>query len=240
MKKLIYTISIVALFVGMLMLLTGCTDNMEPSIPTAGNTQNVEDVENIEDVEDVGDFITQLENAEKVTVEEKIISLNKAYTIYVDGKEVATVSGKFIHITGDVFELKDNAGNVVAKEKQIRRWGIKLNRLAQIMDKNGKTTGYIGENVIKDLFSISRYKFHFYDANKNEYAHTKEQIISLFYTYHLYDNSEDKIFSIEKDFSFIRDKYTITRVKDSDVKMQDVVFLTCIVDAIKDAAESEE
>lgn len=83
--------------------------------------------------------LDKINNAESVTIREKIISLNKSYDIYVNGSVIANVSGKYISLTGDVFSLKDNSGNTLLSEKQIKRWGIKLNRAAQIYDADGNT-----------------------------------------------------------------------------------------------------
>ena len=84
-------------------------------------------------------ILEKINNATSVKVKEKVISLNKSYDIYIDGQNVANVSGKYVNITGDVFTLKDINGQVLMSEKQIKRWGIKLNRTAQIYDSKGST-----------------------------------------------------------------------------------------------------
>ncbi len=175
-----------------------------------------------------------LKEAKNIRIEERVITINKEYDVIVDGRTVATVSGKYVNITGDVFELKDSRGDLLAKEKQIKRWGVRLNRLAEVSDSSGNITGYIGEDVISDLFSISKYKFHFYDSNKNEYASTKEQVLSLFYEFKIYDNNDDEVYLVEEEFSMFGDVYNITKIKDSDVSAENAIFLTCIVDAIRD------
>ena len=83
--------------------------------------------------------LDRINKAKSVTIREEIISLNKSYDIYADGKKIANVSGKYISLTGDVFTLKDNSGKVLMSEKQIKRWGLKLNRAAQIYDADGNT-----------------------------------------------------------------------------------------------------
>lgn len=176
-----------------------------------------------------------LKDAKNITIEEHVITINKEYDVIVDGVLVATVTGKYINITGDVFELRDTKGELLAKEKQIKRWGVKLNRLAEVKDENDNVTGYIGEDVISDFFSISKYKFHFYDKNKNEYASTKEQLLSLFYKFKIYDNNDEEVYIVEEDFSIWGDVYNITKLKDSDVPVENAIFLTCIIDSIRDA-----
>ncbi len=76
-----------------------------------------------------------------------------------------------------------------------------------------------------------------YDKDKNEYAYTKEKILSLLYEFEVYNNEDEEIYNVSKNFDLISDSYTITKVKDSDVNMEDVIFLTCIVDAIRDSEE---
>ena len=196
-------------------------------------TNNV--VESVEESQNQKDVLEQINNAEKIEIREKIITYNKEYVIYLDNKEIATVSGKYINLTGDVFTLKDNHGNTLTSEKQIKRWGIKLNRLAEVRDKNGEAVSYIGEDVIKDLFSISKYKFHFYDKKKKEYAYTKEKVLSLLYEFEVYNMEHTQIYKVEKNFDILTDSYVITKKKESDVAMYEVIFLTCIVDAIMDA-----
>ena len=169
-----------------------------------------------------------------------MISFKKAYDIYVSGERIGTVSGKYVNITGDVFTFTDANGNEIAKEKQIKRWGIKLNRLARLMDPEGNATGYIGEEFFTDLLSLSKYNFHIYDEEKNELGYTKEKILSLFYEFNIYNSISDEIlFKISKKLDIV-DSYEIVKQKESDISMKDVVFLTCIVDAIEDSAEEKE
>lgn len=227
MKKNIIIVFWIIVLILLLMVLSGCTNNQI----------NIQDNNKVTSQDDTSETLQKIRDASSVRVEEKIITLNKEYTIYIDNEEIATVSGKYVNITGDVFKLEDNNGNILAKEKQIKRWGIRLNRLAKVMDENENITGYIGEDVIKDFFSVSKYKFHFYDENKNEYAYTKEKILSLLYEFEIYDMNGNEAYKVEKDFDLLTDTYTITKVSDNDVTMDNVIFLTCIVDAIRDANE---
>lgn len=229
-KFAIVALNIILVFV--LFLLTGCTNVDYTSTPSKNNTQYEEKKK-----DDKKDIEQILKEAKSIKIEEHVITVNKEYDVIVAGDVIATVTGQFINITGDVFEFKDMNGNLLASEKQIKRWGIKLNRLAEVYDANGNTTGYIGEDVISDLFSISKYKFHLYDKDKKEYASTKEQILSLFYKFKIYNDNDEEVYTVEKDFSIWGDEYTITKVKDSDVSEKDVIFLTCIIDAIRDANE---
>lgn len=213
-------------------------EKVEETLPAETPNSNV--VETPSTTNKSEDTLEIINSASRVTIREEFISLNKKYNIFVDGKQVATISGKYINLTGDVFTLTDMSSNVLAKEKQIKRWGVKLNRLAHIMDKNGNTDGYVGEEFFTDFFSISKYKFHFYDKNKNEIGHTREQVLSLLYQFNVFNNANEKVYDVDKNFTLFVDEYTIEKVKDSDVQMKDVVFLTCITDAIMDAAKKDK
>lgn len=82
------------------------------------------------------DILEKINSATKVKVEEEFISFNKKYNIYIDNSYIGNISGKFINVTGDVFTFKDKNDNIISYEKQIKRWGIKLNRMAELRDKS--------------------------------------------------------------------------------------------------------
>lgn len=223
MKKR-YFFSIIAIVV--ILLLVGCsseikdTNDDESSLPE--------------------DYSSLIEEATTVNVKERFVSLTKTYDVYVDGKEIGSVSGEYVNITGDIFTLTDANGNEIAKEKQIKRWGVRLNRLANLMDQDGNTTGYIGEEYFTDFFSLSKYNFHIYDSNKNERGYTQEEIMSLYYEFNVYNASTGEIlFNISKQLDMV-DSYKIVKKQDSDISMKDIIFLTCIIDAIEDSIDDEE
>ena len=226
MKKI--TCLLVAIILA-ITLLAGCSTKSENYVESSSSETSVEET----------DYFALIEEATTVKIREEFISLNKKYNVYVDGNHVATVSGEYVNITGDVFTLTDGNGNTIAKEKQIKRWGVKLNRLAHVMDQDGNTTGYIGEEFFTDLFSLSKYNFHIYDSEKNELGYTKEQLISLLDKFNVYDTDDEVLFTIEKQIDIV-DAYTIVKQNpDAEISMKDVIFLTCIVDAIEDASEEE-
>lgn len=119
---------------------------VEEEIPKENSlpSEEIHEEANAQDVKEETTISTEnvldkINKAKSVTIREEIISLNKSYDIYVDGKKIANVSGKYISLTGDVFTLKDNSGKVLMSEKQIKRWGLKLNRAAQIYGADGNT-----------------------------------------------------------------------------------------------------
>ncbi|HAX74107.1 MAG TPA: hypothetical protein DCY20_11340 [Firmicutes bacterium] len=185
------------------------------------------------------DLITTLENTDEMIIKRKWFTLNNSYAIYVDKDKVGTVDGKYINITGDVFKLKDTEGQVYGSEKQIKRWNIKLNRLAQVYDENSKTVGYIGEQMINDFFRLGK-TFHFYDSNKDEVGVAKQKVFRLFSEFVIEDNNGTKLYKIKQQFSLFSSTYKITVYDNSVVPVEQSIYLTCILDAIKQAEESEE
>ena len=70
-------------------------------------------------------------------------------------------------------------------------------------------------------------------------GYKKERILSLFYEFNVYDVSDEILFKISKKLDIV-DSYEIVKQKESDISMKDVVFLTCIIDAIEDSAEEKD
>lgn len=98
------------------------------------NNVNQESINN--NLNEQTDILEKINSATEVKVEEELISFNKKYNIYIDNSYIGNVSGKFINITGDIFTFKDKNDNIISSEKQIKRWGIKLNRMAELRDKS--------------------------------------------------------------------------------------------------------
>ena len=183
--------------------------------------------------------LEKLESATTITVKEKLFTLNESYDIYADNKKVAKVKGKYIALTGDVFTLTDLNGNKIASEKQIKRWNIKLNRLAEVFDSSGKTTGFIGEKVLKDLFKFGT-TFHFFDINKNEIAECREDVFNFLYKFNIKDNNGTKLYTINQKLS-LASKFEIDVLKnDSAVSVIDAIFVTCIMNEIRQAKEKSK
>lgn len=172
-------------------------------------------------------------DADEIVIKERIFAFNKSYQIFVNDEYIANVTGKYVNVTGEVLSLKNISGDLIAKEKQIKRWGVKLNRLAEVYDNEEKLTGYIGEEKIKDIFRIGYY-FHFYDKDKDEIG-TSDQVFSLLKKDIFYNEDKEQIYVVNKNFHLLKDYYTI-HIKDcSDVSPEMAIFMTCIEDAINDS-----
>lgn len=189
--------------------------------------------------------LARINAADEIKVKEAMFSLGKKkYAISVKEndkfEEIAEIKGKYSKITGDVFTMKDMDGNILATEKQIKRWGVKLNRLAVVYDHEENVIGYIGEELDK-ILSIGSL-LHFYNADKNEIAIFDQVNISLtgkkFNILKIDSDEED--YKIAKDLISTSDTYKIEVIDSSIISPIEVIFSVAIDDAISDAAEEKK
>lgn len=177
-----------------------------------------------------------LRSAKKIEIKESFISLGKKYKLYVDGKEVGVVTGKLINAFGDVFTLKDESGNVLAKEEQIKRWHLKFDRSAVVYGGDDNVTGYIGEEALTKIFSIG-YFFHFFDKNKKEIGTSDQVNFSLFKKNIFKDSEDNTAYKVNKKFTLLTDSYELNILDSSKIPLYQAIFMVCIEDAIKDSKE---
>lgn len=184
------------------------------------------------------DLITTLNQAHTIEVRQGWFSLNKDYKIYVDGEKVGKVEGLYFNIFGERLVLEDLEGNIYGSEQQIKRWNIRLNRLAQVYSGTDETVGFIGEEVIQDFFRWGK-TFHFYDTNRQEIAVSKQKMFRIFPEFVIEDMEGNALYKVKKRFSLFKTKYEISVYDTSVLPVEQSIFITCIIDAIK-AAEDEE
>ena len=118
-------------------------------------------------------LLTTLEQSHMIEVKQSWFSLNKSYKVYVDGNKVGKVEGLYFNLFGERLVLSDLNGDVYGSEQQIKRWNIRLNRLAQVYNSSNETVGFIGEEVIEDFFRWGK-TFHFYDENRKEDVYKRQ------------------------------------------------------------------
>lgn len=213
------------------MMFVGCGNKDISNNTNTTQSTKVEQNKNTTSNSEKIDLISVLNNAKKIEVKEKLVSIGAGYDVYADDVHVGEIKGKYINLTGDVFELKDLNGNVVKSEKQIKRWNLKLNRMAEVYDKDKNISGYIGEERIKDMFSWG-YKFHFYDKDKNEIGYTDQKVLSFTDTFKVYDMNKNLDYVIKGELISLTSSYDIEVNDTSDVKAEDVVFYTAIQNEI--------
>jgi uncharacterized protein YxjI len=224
MIKKLYKITAVIILVAF--IVTGCGKSLPSATDSKVSASSL-------------NYVQALSNAKQIEIKESLISLGKKYTLYVNGKEVGQVTGKLINLFGDVFTLKDKSGNVLAKENQIKRWHIKFDRSAEVMDANGNTTGYIGEEPLTKIFSIG-YFFHFFDKNKKEIG-TSDQVNFSLFKKNIFKNADGSIaYKVNKRFTLLRDTYDLNVIDSAKIPLYQAIFMVCIEDAIKDSKEKKK
>ena len=226
-KKVVATILIGITIFGFV----GCST--KENIKESNKLNVVSDIEVKEN--NINNSLKTLNNSKEIIISKNVLSVNKSYDILVDNKSFGEVNGEFIKITGDKLHFKDNMGNVIASEKQIKRWGIKINRLAEVYNYKDEVIGYIGEEKINDMFKLG-YIFHFYDKDKNEIGSSKQQVFSLLDTFKIYDNNNNLCYEIDAEFSLI-DKYIIKVHNNSTISAEQAVFLTIILNSISKSSK---
>ena len=178
-----------------------------------------------------------LQKADKIIISENPLSMNKEYEIFVGETKVAEVTGKYYKGFGDEFVLKDVDGDILLKEKQVKRWGVKYERTAEIKDKNDEIIGYIGESTSTKLFSMG-YFFHFFDKDKKEIGVSDQVNFSVMKENKFLDNDGNIDYYVRKQMA-ITDEYELEIKDKENIPLEFAIIMVCIEDAIADAEEEE-
>lgn len=131
---------------------------------------------------------------------ENLFSLDKSYVMKTDKGDKYYFKGKFMSsVVGEELTMTNSNGKVVAKDTQIKRWGVNLNRLAKITDNKDNVIGYLGEEI-GDKLSIGKL-YHFYDSSGDEIGTGKENPFSFSGKWEI-KNSNDKLcYTLKGNFS---------------------------------------
>lgn len=226
-------ISIICIMLFSIIILNGCNKS------NVVQTTNTEVEQLVDPVKPVKDYISILNNAKTIRIQEGVFSIGKHYDIEVDGEVVATVEGKFLNGFGDTFTLKDKDGKFLVKESQIKRWGFKSTRGAVIKDAKDNTLGYIGEEIFDKLFSIG-YVFHFYDKNEKEIGKSDQLNFKLFKEYKYYDMDENTDYLVKENLDLIKNSFTITIKDKKEIPLYNAILMVCIQDAIYDSKNKKK
>ena len=184
------------------------------------------------------DLLVELNKASTITVKKGWFSFNKSYKVYVDDELVGKIEGLYFNIFGERLVLKDLDGDVYGSEQQIKRWNININRLAQVYNGADDTVGFIGEQVIRDMFRYGK-TFHFYDVHQNEIAVSRQKIFHILPNYLIEDMEGEKLYQIKKKFSLFTTTYEIKVFNPNVLPVEQALFLTVILNSIDESAEEE-
>lgn len=180
-----------------------------------------------------------LYNSKKITMKKRLFSFRKHYYILSDGVLIGEVTGKLFPVFGDILKLKDVNGAVIKEESQIKRLGftqeklfnISINRLGKVEDSNGNTTGYIGEEKLKDFWKL-KHILYFYDENYNKLGKGIEENLFFNKDYNILDNNKNVDYIIDGKHFSLTDDTTIEIIDSSDIPIEDAIFYTIIEKSI--------
>ena len=229
-KKIAIIATSIAIVTGVVGTTIAVVKNNKSSKPVVAETKVKETYEQ---------SMKKLNNAKSIVIKKDLISIGKSYDVEVDGKSFGSVDGDFIKITGDKFVLTNDDGTILSSEKQVKRWGVKLNRLAEVKNNKDETVGFIGEERLGDLLKWG-FNFHFYDKSKTEIGYLKQDVFNIFSTFEIFNVKDNKLaYEINANFSPIQAKYTITVHDDSVIPVDQAIYMTCILNAVNDSKKAE-
>lgn len=192
-----------------------------------------------EDRDTATDLLVQLNEASTIMVKKSWFSFHKQYKVYVEGEKVGEMEGLYFNIFGERLVLKDLKGNVYGSEQQVKRFNVRLNRLAQVYNGADDPVGFIGEQIIRDFFRWGK-TFHFYDTSFNEIAISKQRLFRLFSEYMIEDMNGETLYKVKKKWSFFTTTYEITIYNSKVLPVEQVLFLTVILNSIDEVNENSE
>lgn len=173
-----------------------------------------------------------LKGSKDITVNQSLFSFVKDYSVESDNGNVFTVTGEFMAIMGDNLTMVDSDGNIVAKDHQIKRFGVNINRMAEIENADG-VVGYIGEET-SDKFNLSLSKsmwYHFYDKDGEEIGKGNKNFSFSAGDWEIMDMNNNVLYKLHKNWS-ISNSFTLTVLDDSKVPVESAVFYTIIMNEI--------
>lgn len=185
------------------------------------------------------DLLVQLNEASTITVKKSWFSFNKHYKVYVEGEKVGEMEGLYFNIFGERLVLKDLKGNVYGSEQQVKRFNVRLNRIAQVYNGADDPVGFIGEQVIRDFFRWGK-TFHFYDTSFNEIAISKQRWFRIFSEYMIEDMNGEMLYKVKKKWSLFTTTYEITIYNSTILPVEQALFLTVILNSIDEVDENNE
>lgn len=202
-----------------LVLMTGCINNSPTSHqpPTSITEENTE----------TADIRLALDNAEKLTVTTKASFGRKLYSVSGDNIDLK-MSRRYITAIGDEVELVDDDYNVIASERQLKRYSV----MAEVYNEHGEIIGYIGREPY-NLFINPFTKTNIYDKDGNKVAKVKSKLALINSEYIIEDLDGIDLYKIKEKFTLVLNEYEITKLEDSGIPIEIIVFTTLILDNIK-------
>jgi len=204
--------------------LTGCSvayDNSPATPAVSADTQDSEAV------------LKKLRWGHEIELKKAVFSVNKSYTVSVDGEEVGELKGQYFPIFGDTFSLYSAAGNLVASE------GEKLKlpfHGAAFYDYNNVKTGEVHEDL-----SLIMAHWTIVDAENKTVGEAKQNI-NLTMKFTVTDKAGAEQYEVKKNFvSITGSKIKIERkANEPTVSATDALFLAAIGNELDEAQDNDD
>ena len=172
--------------------------------------------------------VTLMNNAEKIKIVKNYATwFKKDYAVIVDDQCVGHVKGNFWKFTGDVFTFESGNGEIIAKEDEEI---LHITNQAQFYDKDGNKSG----RYEKEFWSLLP-KSYFFDENGEKKATVNTAFLKISSTV---KEEDETTYTIDKNF-FVSE-YTIKNTADSNMKIEDIILIVCINDAINTSSSKSD
>jgi len=185
-----------------------------------------------QDVEDSRGVLEQLENADEIVLQKRLISWGDRWAVRVDGDTVAEVRGQPIYLIGDTYSMFSSAGNLVGSEGEAFR--LVLNE-ARIYDYLNEQVGTIRQN-----FTLLLYNFEFFDIDGNMVG-SLQQNFALALNANINNPDDSCAFNIRKDLLSIGARLRVTRcspAENTEIPAINAVWMALILNEIDESSNN--
>lgn len=174
--------------------------------------------------------LMELEEAQEIRLNKKVLSLNDVFEVSADGEQIGEIRGEYIYVLGDTFSLFSEEGNLVGSEGE----GFRLTTSnAKLFDWENNPTGEWKENI-----SWPMKKWTLYDTEGEKIAQAKQNL-SLALKFTIEDMNNEPQFQVEKSLLSVGSRITITKLAENPtMEAIDALWLAAITNEI-DEKEKE-
>lgn len=179
----------------------------------------------------VQSVITELNNAQTITLKKDAFSIGDSWTVTVDDTEVATIKGKTFPVWGDTYSMYAPDGTFIAGEQEQKY--ILTGRTANTYDYKGAAAG----SIKAQLFSFM-YHFNINNAS-GEQVGTFKQGLSFTLKGDITNQAGKTEWTMDKAMFSIGATITITDKAGADkhVDAIDAIWTAAIINEVSEAAK---
>jgi uncharacterized protein YxjI len=182
-------------------------------------------------VSDSKSVIQTLNEAEKISLDKKVISLGDSWNVSADGKDMAELKGQAIPVLGDTYSMYSTNNNLVASEaEQV----VRTLHGATTYDYENKERGTIDQNLSLILQSYT------IKDTKGNVIGTADQNMGMTLDFDI-KNADGRVeYKVKKAMVSWGASLEVERqVSNPEVDAQDAVWLSVIVNEVNEAKASK-